>query len=159
MAIELTFRDGAPAKMAKGKYQTRTLRIVEIDGSRMIKGETNGREWTKKVWDGNLMNADTKTIDTRATWSDDGHYLHEEGVQSPFDLCLVITQEDSKMGDSYGGDTSILDNQLLCAALVDALLPYAQPSDDTPLVTLNRLIEERNKARPEPVPDMLYVQD
>jgi hypothetical protein len=158
MATGLTFRDGTPAQMMRGKYQTRNQRVAEITGHHIESGETNGRPWTQKIWDGNLLMSDCRTVDTRATWSDDGHYLHQEGVQSPFDLCLVVIQEPDPQPaapptlepvvetEVAPADPIILENQLAYAALCQALAPY-MIEGETGSTAIVRIVSERDLAQ------------
>jgi hypothetical protein len=141
--MAILFHNGAPAKMAKGRYQTRNNRVVEITGSHIESGTLNGVPFSKTMWDGVLYQADGKTVETPHTWSDAGTYLHEQGVMNQFDIATVTSQEPEPMNDAA---PAVLENQLLCAALTDQLAPLAEPGE-TPLCTLERVIRERNLAR------------
>jgi hypothetical protein len=138
--------------MGRGKYQTRNNRLVEITGSRIVSGTTAGTPWTKTVWDGDLYQSDLKAVETRATWSNDGGYLHEEGVGNSLDLMTVITQEaePAAVATAAAGvpanDPAVLENQILCAALCDTLA-VQRKGIETPTDTLQRIISERNAAQ------------
>lgn len=144
--------------MGRGKYQTRNNRLVEITGSRIVSGTTAGTPWTKTVWDGDLYQSDLKAVETRATWSNDGGYLHEEGVGNSLDLMTVITQEaePAAVATAAAGvpanDPAVLENQILCAALVEELNKHsisadAIGADATSLNTLRRIVYERDTAQ------------
>jgi hypothetical protein len=152
MALGLTFSNGKPAPMGRGKYQTRNNRLVEITGSRIVSGTTAGTPWTKTVWDGDLYQSDLKAVETRATWSNDGGYLHEEGVGNSLDLMTVITQEaePAAVATAVGvpaNDPAVLENQILCAALVEELNKHSIGADVTSLDTLRRIVDERDTAQ------------
>ena len=151
MALGLTFSNGKPAPMGRGKYQTRNNRLVEITGSRIVSGTTAGTLWTKTVWDGDLYQSDLKAVETRATWSNDGGYLHEEGVGNSLDLMTVITQEaePAAVATAVGvpaSDPAVLENQILCAALCAKLFPQVKDGE-TAVEALDRIISERDTAQ------------
>jgi hypothetical protein len=137
--MAILFHNGALAKMAKGRYQTRNNRVVEITGSHVQTAVgTDGKPYSKTMWDGLLYQADGKTIETPHMWSDAGGYLHEEGVSNQFDIALVTSQEPEPVSDPAA--PAVLENQLLCAALVDRLA-QVDPKG-APLDVLNRLISK-----------------
>jgi len=148
MALGLTFSNGKPAQMARGKYQTRNNRLVEITGSHTESGNTGGVPWSKLMWEGVLYLGDQKTIESHATWSNEGGYLHQEGVGNQLDLMTVISQEaePEPLGVQTPTDTAVLENQLLCTAMVDVLSPQIHEGE-TAVEALSRIIEERDTAR------------
>jgi hypothetical protein len=146
MALGLTFSNGKPASMARGRYSTRNNRVVEITGSHEKVENVGGLSTTKIIWDGIIFEANGKNVESTATWSNDGRYLHNEGVGSSFDLSIVISQEaepepmaaiETKM------DPAVLENQLLCAALCEVLADEKEGSE-SPMETLNRVLDERD---------------
>ena len=152
MALGITFSDGKPAKMARGRYQTRNSRVVEITGYHMVTRAVSGSTFQQKIWDGNLMDATGVKPETAATWDDEGNFC-DGGVGSSFGLSIVMSQEfDPAPAEQpvHGlNDSSVLHNQILCAALVDALKADAGEGEQ-PLATLHRIIEERNRAKSDP---------
>jgi len=147
MALGLTFSNGKPATMARGRYTTRNNRLVEITGHHVETGSTGGQEWSKKIWDGVIYEANGKNIESAATWSELGGYLHNEGVGSSFDLCTVISQEaEPEPVAEQKQDPAVLENQILCAALVARLSDVVEPADENPMATLERVISERDAA-------------
>jgi hypothetical protein len=138
--MAILFHNGTSAKMAKGRYQSRNNRVIEITGSHTETAiGTDGKPYTKKMWDGLLYQADGKTVETPHMWSDSGGYLHEAGVQNQFDIATVTSQEPEPEDPA----PAVLENQLLCAALVETLAGVAQPNERS-LDTLWRIISERD---------------
>jgi hypothetical protein len=140
--------------MARGRYQTRNSRVAEITGSHMLTIAVAGQTAQKRIWDGNLMDATGVKPETAATWDDEGNYL-DGGVGSSFGLCIVMSQEPNPEPASpvcmvESADPAVLHNQILLAALVDVLKEDAGDSDEQPMDTLKRIIEERNRAESEP---------
>ena len=155
MALGITFSDGKPAKMARGRYQTRNSRVVEITGSRMITRAVAGAPvHEQKIWDGNLMDATGVKPETAATWDDEGNFC-DGGVGSSFGLSIVMSQEfdpepAAAVAPVHSSDNpAVLENQILLAALLDVLKQDAGEGEQ-PLDTLERIIDERNRAGSEP---------
>jgi hypothetical protein len=149
MALGLTFSNGKPASMARGKYQTRNNRLVEITGHRTVSGSTGTVSWTKVVWDGVLYQGDQKTVESHATWSNEGGYLHQEGVGNQLDLMTVITQEVEPEPAAFHNDPAILEHQIVLAALCKDLIRQ-QVDQENVVETLKRIIDERDRAESEP---------
>jgi hypothetical protein len=159
MALGLTYSDGKPAEMARGRYQTRNSRVAEITGFHMVDGVTGGTHWTRKQWDGHILDAAAKNVETTSVWDEEGHQVNG-GVSSPFDLSIVMSQEFdpppiAPAVVSEPGDVSpaLLENQILCAALLEELSTVAE-ADEKPVDTLKRVVSERDQARKQ-VADLL----
>jgi hypothetical protein len=145
MALGLTFSNGKPASMAKGRYSTRNNRVVEITGSHEKVENVGGVNTTKIIWDGIIYEANGKNVESTATWSNDGRYLHNEGVGSSFDLSIVISQEaepEQPAAVETKTDPAVLENQLVCAALCSKLQAVEVPADNSPMATLDRIVED-----------------
>ena len=140
----ITFSNGEPAKMGLGRYQLRNNRIAEITGSHFETWRVNGVEYSKKVWEGTLFNADGKTKESAQTWSDLGGYTHESDGQSGFDVTTVISQPAEPVAQS--APPAVLENQILCTALVDLLQALFEPADGPTVGTLKRVLAERESA-------------
>ena len=153
MALVLTFSNGKPASMARGRYSTRNNRVVEITGSHVVTEHVGGQDTQKTIWDGVIYEANGKNVESKATWSNDGRYLHNEGVGSSFDLSIVISQETepepapAAVATEVKSDPAVLENQILCAALVARLSDVVNPADENPMATLERVISERDTAQ------------
>jgi hypothetical protein len=140
--MAITFSNGAPAKMGIGRYQMRNNRIAEITGSHMDSGVTGGIAWSRKIWDGYLCQADGRSKESAASWSDLGGFVHESDGVSGFDITKVISQEP----EAQSAAPAVLENQLLCVALVERLLPLVQVGE-TAIEALDRIIAEREAAK------------
>jgi hypothetical protein len=149
MALALTFSNGKPAPMARGRYSTRNNRVVEIDGYHFVTEKVGGEEIKKRIWDGCIYEANGINIESKATWSNDGRYLHNEGVGSSFDLATVISQEAEPEPEPLAAaidttaNSAVLENQILCVALCE-LLKDKKQGDETPVDTLTRVLDERD---------------
>jgi hypothetical protein len=162
MALGLTYSDGKPAEMARGRYQTRNSRVAEITGFHMVDGVTGGTHWTRKQWDGHILDAAAKNVETTSVWDEEGHQVNG-GVSSPFDLSIVMSQEfDPPVMVPSGSalpieivdvSPALLENQILCAALLEELSTVAE-ADEKPVETLKRVVSERDQARKQ-VADLL----
>jgi hypothetical protein len=83
-----------------GRYQTRNVRIVElIEAFDREKTISPGNTQMVRVWRGNLLKADAKTVDSQHEWEETNHPLamgtyvspgKAEGVSNEFDLISFI---------------------------------------------------------------------
>jgi hypothetical protein len=144
MALGLTFSNGKPASMARGRYSTRNNRVVEITGSHEKVENVGGLSTTKIIWDGIIFEANGKNVESTATWSNDGRYLHNEGVGSSFDLSIVISQEAEPEPAVSDAAPAVLENQLAYAALCQALTPHMRDGE-TGSQAIVRIVRERDE--------------
>ena len=70
--------------------------------------------------------------------------MHSEGCANGYDLQTVISQVEPEPETAA---PAVLENQLLCTALVDMIGANADSKGETPLDALNRIIAQRNDAR------------
>jgi hypothetical protein len=144
MALGLTFSNGKPATMARGRYSTRNNRVVQITGSHEKVENVGGVNTTKIIWDGIIYEANGKNVESTATWSNDGRYLHNEGVGSSFDLSIVISQEAEPEPAVSDAAPAVLENQLAYAALCQALTPHMRDGE-TGSQAIVRIVRERDE--------------
>lgn len=141
----LQFQNGKPAQMAIGKYQTRNNRPVDIESFRDVQvDEPGGSKVTKRLWRGKLYQMNGRDVESEYEWSNLGTFLHSEGCANGYDLQTVISQVEPEPETAA---PAVLENQLLCTALVDMIGANADSKGETPLDALNRIIAQRNDAR------------
>jgi hypothetical protein len=155
MALGLTFSNGKPATMARGKYTTRNNRLVEIHGSHIESGTTGGVAWSKKMWDGTLFAANMRDIESTHTWSDEGGYLHQEGVGNEFDLRSVISQEpEPEPAPLHHSDPTLLESQIHMAAILKMIEPEMRGGESAP-ERVAHIMKQRDDLRHQ-VRELLY---
>ena len=148
MALGLTFSNGKPATMARGKYTTKNNRLVEITGSHTETGNTGGQAWSRKMWDGVLYAANMKDQESAHAWSNEGGYLAQEGVGNEFDLRTVISQEAEPEPEKplANTDPALLEELLVLSHIREILVPHLEPGE-TASAGLARIISERDAAQ------------
>lgn len=156
MALGLTFSNGKPATMARGKYTTRNNRLVEITASHIETGNTGGVAWSKKMWDGILFAANMRDVESTHSWSDEGGYLHQEGVGNEFDLRSVISQEPEPepMVPLHHTDPTLLESQIHMAAILKMIEPEMRGGESAP-DRVAHIIKQRDESRKQ-VQELLY---
>jgi hypothetical protein len=80
-------------QVQRGKYQTRTNRIVEITGSKIVPRHQPGspNPVPTRMWEGMLLQMDGKTPESIFMWTDaGGFYGTAQGVASQHDLNNLI---------------------------------------------------------------------
>lgn len=142
--MALTLPNGAPAKMGIGRYSLRNNRVAEITGSHIETGVLHGHEWTKQIWDGVLFTTGTELIESKNSWTDLGGFVHESDGASGLDIVKVIWQAPEPEVEE--AKPAVLENQLLCAALVQRLSAVTKDGEGA-VDTLNRVICERDQAQ------------
>jgi hypothetical protein len=82
----------AKIKLQPGTFTTRNARVVRIiDSATVTDSPVPGApRRTRKVWNGELMNMDRKTVDSRGVWEEDGSYRNPRGTVNPYDISMVI---------------------------------------------------------------------
>jgi hypothetical protein len=82
-----------PVKTCLGRFQTRSNRIVTIQGNENLTELISGEKTTRRIWNGILMKADGKTVDTAHQWEDNGAFRNQRGVACPLDLVILIAAD------------------------------------------------------------------
>ena len=79
-----------PVQTCLGKFQNRNNRLVIIKSSEMIEETVSGQKVQRRIWHGDLLKADGKTVDTAGQWEDNGAVRNQRGVACPADLNILV---------------------------------------------------------------------